>query len=94
VGVATGEGVISTVGEGTTVAVAVGLGVDVGGIGEGVGGGIRRVGAGVHALAKIVSTTHTNNIDLFTMFSPLFWFCNIKLYALAESVALQHTFKT
>ena len=51
------------VGEGITVAVAVGSGVNVGGIGEGVNVGETGVEAGAHPLNKTVSTTNVKSAD-------------------------------
>ena len=65
------------VGDGIDVAVAVGSGVNVGGIGEGVNVGGASVGvgagAGAHPLNKTISRTSArkfDRIDFFMTFSP------------------------
>ena len=77
-GVSTGTTVDQNgVGDGIIVAVAVGSGVNVGGMGEGVNVDGADVGigvdAGAHPLNKTVSTTNARNtdqIDFFMTLSP------------------------
>jgi hypothetical protein len=58
------------VGEGINVAVAVGSGVNVGGMGDGVNVEGAGVEAGAHPLNKTISTTNKKNIDFFMTLSP------------------------
>ena len=55
------------VGDGIKVAVAVGSGVNVGGMGEGVNVGGTGIAAGAHPLAKTIGKTNTSmdSVDFF-----------------------------